>query len=404
MSEPAKGSIIELTAFNDEARENPHRKLKNLRETAPAMRDDTAKVWMISRYDDVRGLVNDTTMLRSPHAAEEGSISRRFAQLNDGEGPQSILFMDDPDHSRVRKPLAKALYKRIQSMKAEIEELIDSVIDSCPASGTFDLMKDVAVPVPILVIAHILGVDENRLGEFRNWSEAAILSLNPVRTAEQTAQMEAGNEALRQYFSELLEKRRSEPRNDLISDMAAHQENGGEMSDAELLTNLAGLLIGGNLTTTDLIGNGLWLLLTHPSQLQKLRSDSTLTGPAVDEILRFESPVATTSRTLPNASEVAGCPMKGSQTIFCSLHSANRDPDIFEAPDQFDITRPKKAHVAFGGGQHLCIGAPLARIEARRVLERLLDRYDTIELAQEEIVWRQLPFFRGIEELQIRVS
>lgn len=404
MSDPAKGNIIEFTAFNAEARENPHGKLKQLRESTSAMRDDAAKVWMVSRFKDVRGLINDPAMLRSPHAAEEGSISRRFAQMNDGDGPQSILFMDDPDHARVRKPLAKALYKRIQSMKTEIEGLIDTVIDACPADGIFDLMKDVAIPVPVLVIAHILGVDESRLDDFREWSEAAILSLNPVRTPDQTAQMEAGNEALLQYFSELLERRRRNPREDLISDMASYQASGGEMSDAELLTNLASLLIGGNLTTTDLIGNGVWLLLTHPDELRKLRADRSLTGPAVDEILRFESPVASTSRTLPADHEVAGCPMKQSQTVFCSLHGANRDPEVFAQSDRFDITRAKKAHVAFGGGQHLCIGAPLARIEARRVLEKLLDRYDTIELAQDEIVWRQLPFFRGIEELKIRVS
>lgn len=404
MTEPTKGSIIDLTAFNPEARNNPHGKLKALRENTPAMRDPAAKVWLITRYDDVRALVTDPAMLRSPHAAEEGSITRRFARMNDGEGPQSILFMDDPDHSRVRKPLARALYKRIQSMKAEIEGLIDEVIDACPAHGTFDLMASVAVPVPILVIAHILGVDEDRLDDFRSWSEAAILSLNPVRTADQTARMEAGSEALRRYFTELLEQRRKEPRDDLISDMAAHQADGGQMSDAELLTNLASLLIGGNLTTTDLIGNGMWLLLTHPEEMAKLRADPSLTGPAVDEVLRFESPVASTSRTLPADREVAGCPMKRAQTVFCSLHGANRDANIFEQPDRFDITRPRKAHVAFGGGQHLCIGAPLARIEARRVIARLIEKYGHIALAQDEIVWRQLPFFRGIEELTIRVS
>jgi len=324
--------------------------------------------------------------------------------MNGGDGPQSILFLDDPDHSRVRKPLAKALYKRIQSMKSDIENLIDGIIDDCPSNGTFDLMSEVAVPVPILVIAHILGVDKSRIEEFRDWSEASILSLNPMRTQEETERMEAGSGALRLYFTELLEKRRKEPRDDLISDMAMRQAAGTKISDPELLTNLASLLIGGNLTTTDLIGNGMWLLLTHPDQMAKLRADHSLTGPAVDEVLRFESPVASTSRTLPADREVAGCPMKKTQTVFCSLHSANRDPEAFVNPDRFDITRPKKAHVAFGGGQHLCIGAPLARIEARRVFGKLIERYGEIELVQEKIVWRRLPFFRGIEELMLHVS
>ena len=227
------------------------------------LRDETVKAWLLSHYDDIRTTVNDGTFVRHPSKAEEGSITRMLADPDDPEGGRtSILFMDDPDHARNRRPLMQAFYQRIKKMEAEIVALIDGVIDAAPASGRFDLMEHIAVPIPILVIAHILGVDESRLGEFRAWSEGLILGLNPMRTPEQTAYMEASRDKLDRYFTELMEARRNHPRSDLISDMVQAQAAGGDFADEELRINLQALLVGGNLTTTDLIGNGVWLFLT----------------------------------------------------------------------------------------------------------------------------------------------
>jgi cytochrome P450 len=265
-------------------------------------------------------------------------------------------------------------------------------------------MADIAVPVPILVIARILGVDEARVADFRAWSEAVILSLNPLRSAEETSLMEWGGEQLEIYFTELIEARRQQPEDDLISDMVALQASGeAGLSDAELRVNLQALLIGGNLTTTDLIGNGVWLLLTHPDQLRALRADPSLSRSVVEEVLRFESPVAVTSRILPEDRVHAGCPMKHRQSVWVSLHSANRDAEKFDTPDVFDITLDRQSHVAFGGGSHICIGAPLARIEARRVFAHLFQRYPNMTLPEQELSWRTLPFFRGLETLWVEV-
>lgn len=394
-------SIIELSAFNPAARDNPHPMLKAMRETCPVFRDETAKVWFLSRYGDVRETVNDRSFVRHPTKAEPGSISARFVEEGQGRRP-SILFLDDPDHARIRQPLAKAFYARINRMRPEIEAMIDKVIEAAPASGPFDLMEKIAVPVPVLVIARILGVDEDRLADFRQWSEEVILGLNPVRTPEEDKALEHGSAALDAYFTELMAARRAQPEDDLVSDMVALKVAGeADMEDEELRTNLEALLVGGNLTTTDLIGNGVWLFLTHPAQLAALKADPSLAAQAVEEVLRYEAPVSVTSRIVAQDREVAGCPMKKGQPVWMSLAGANRDPDVFEAPEDFDITRKRTGHVAFGGGPHICIGAPLARIEARHVYLKMFERWPELKLAGEEIVWRTLPFFRGIERLVV---
>lgn len=392
-------SILEISAFNPVARDNPHPILQSLQSGCPVMRDEAAKVWVLSRYKDIRDTVNDRTFVRHPLKADPDSISARL--IDEGnERRTSILFLDDPDHARIRQPLAKAFYARINKMRPEIESMIDEIIDAAPASGAFDLMEKIAVPVPVLVIARILGVDESRLADFRQWSEDVILGLNPVRTPEENARMLSGGEALDTYFGELMEARRKTPQDDLVTDMVQLQAKGeANIADDEVRLNLQALLVGGNLTTTDLIGNGVWLLLTHPEQAAALRADPSLAAQAVEEVLRYEAPVQVTSRIVEQDRTVAGCPMHKSQPVFMSLAAANRDPEVFEAPQVFDITRKRASHIAFGGGPHICIGAPLARIEARHVYLKLLERYPNLRLAPQAMNWRTLPFFRGLETL-----
>jgi hypothetical protein len=397
-------TIMEISAFDPAARDDPHPRLKALRESCPVMRDEGVKTWLLSGYDDVRATVNDRTFVRHPKNAELGSMTRMMIDPDDPDGRRSsILFQDDPDHSRNRLPLVKAFYARIKKMEPEIEAMIDKVIDAAPDTGRFDLMEHIAVPLPIMIIAHILGVDENRLDEFRDWSEGVILSLNPLRSKEEAAYMMASGEKLEAYFTELMEARRKDPRDDLISDMVQAQTDGGAFDDDELRINLQALLVGGNLTTTDLIGNGVWLFLQHPEQLAALQADPSLAAQAVEEVLRYEAPVQATSRIVSEDREVAGCPMKKSQPVFMSLAAANRDPSKFEAPDAFDITAKRPSHISFGGGAHICIGAPLARIEARRVYQKLFEKYPNMRLPEQEIIWRALPFFRGIERLDVVV-
>ena len=250
----------------------------------------------------------------------------------------------------------------------------------------------------------ILGVDRTRLDDFRDWSEGVILSLNPFRSPEQTAHMERASESLRAYFIELLNARRASPQDDLVSDMAKLQE-GANLADEELLINLSALLVAGNLTTSDLIGNAVRQFLLNPAELAKLRADPSLINAAVEEALRFEPPVDITGRVASRDMEVNGVALKQSQAMVFMLRGANRDPEVFERPDEFDITRKPGPHMAFGGGAHICIGAPLARLEAQVALLKLFQRFPNLRFANpdEPAHWRTLPFFRGLEKLELSV-
>jgi len=258
--------------------------------------------------------------------------------------------------------------------------------------------------VPVDAIASILGVDHDRLAEFREWSEGVIQGLNPFRNEAETAMMETAGPALNAYFTETIAARRANPRDDLISDMTRLQAEGAPLSDTEVQINLTALLIGGNLTTTDLIGNGVRLLLLNPAELAKLRADPGIINAVVEEILRYEPPVDITGRIASEDMEVGGCPVKATQSMTFSLRAANRDPEVFEDPHRFDVSRKHRPHMAFGGGAHICIGAPLARLEASVALVTLFERFPNLAFANpdEPASWRTLPFFRGLERLELR--
>ena len=408
MTEPPLPSIFELTPLNEAYRTDPHALLDDLRARCPAYRDPMSGSVLLSRYVDVRAAGNNRELWRDPMRAEEGALlARRQLQGLDTSLPRtsttSILMLDDPDHARVRQPLAQALYARVARCRPQVEAIVDASLDHLAGETGFDLMARFCVPVPIDVIASILGVDHDRLGEFRAWSEGVIQSLNPFRDEAETRDMEAAREALNAYFIAELADRRVNPRDDLLSDMVRLQAQGADLSDDELRLNLSALLVGGNLTTTDLIGNGVRLLLTHPAELTKLRADPGLVNTVVEEVLRYEPPVDITGRIASSPTEVSGCPMTPGQSMTLLLRAANRDPEVFDDPHRFDVSRAKKPHVAFGGGAHICIGAPLARLEAQVALVRLFDRFPTLRLAapDAEPQWRRLPFFRGLERLDV---
>jgi len=401
-------SVFELTPLNPNFNQNPHALLDKLRDKCPVHRDEVAGTFVLTRYADVRGTLSDTTMWRDPARAEEAAIlPRRLLDppppgLEVHEGSDSsILLSDDPDHARIRNPLQMALYKRVAKCRPLVAKVVDEMLDRFAGKAQFDVMDEFAVPVPIDVIARILGVDDKMLVEFRDWSEGVILSLNPFRTPEQTQKFITSANALNAYFHELMMERRKNPKDDLISDMMVLQAEGAPLTDGELQNNLQGLLVGGNLTTTDLIGNGIWLFLTNPAELAKLKADPGLINSAVEEILRYESPVDITGRIASRDMEVGGCPIKQTQSLFMSLRGANRDPETFPNPHKFDIARKDAPHVAFGGGAHLCIGSPLARLEAQVALPAFFARFPNLRLADPDALpeWRSLPFFRGLQKL-----
>lgn len=401
-------SMIDLTPLNETYRADPHLVLDDLRARCPVHRDLVSGNFVISRYGDVRAIVSDRELWRDPLRAEPAALFQRQQTQNyDPSMPRtsqaSILTLDDPDHARIRQPLAQALYARVARFRPEVERIVGEALDGMAGAASLDLMARFCVPIPIDAIASILGVDHDRLAEFRDWSEGSIQGLNPFRTPEQTAVMETASAALSDYFTKTIAARRRAPRDDLISDMVGLQAAGADLSDDELRINLTALLIGGNLTTTDLIGNAVRLLLLNPAELAKLKADRKIINGLVEEVLRYEPPVDITGRIASSDMEVGGCPVKAGQAMTVSLRAANRDPEVYEDPHSFDVTRKHKPHVAFGGGAHICIGAPLARLEAQVALVMLFDRFPNLKLAHpdETPAWRRLPFFRGMERLEV---
>jgi cytochrome P450 len=401
MEDIAQG--LQLTALDPTYRANPYPRLRQAREECPVRRDAFFGAVQLTRYADVRGVLTDRTLWRDPMRADDTSLAKRRA-VETGEsreGVQSILTSDDPDHARVRGLLTPVLYKRFNESRSMVDRVVERRLDALAGRETFDLIDTFAMPIPIEVIAHMLGVDESRLIEFRAWSEAIIQTFNPARNADQTAAMMAGSEASVAYITELMAMRRVAPKDDLVSDLVAMKDGGADISDDEIKVNCLTLLIAGNLTTTDLIGNGVRLFLTHPDQLAKLMADPSLIGAAVEEVLRYEPPVDQTGRVASRDLEIGGCPVKAREQLSPSLRSANRDPDVFPDPDAFDITRARAPHVAFGGGAHICLGAPLARIEAQSAFLGLFRRFPNLALVDVAPRWRSLPFFRGLERLEV---
>ena len=410
MTDKPLPTIFQLTPLDPAYRADPHQVLDDLRARCPVRRDELAGSFILTRYADIRPLISDRTLWRDPMRAEEAAVmQRRFADEAIEGVPRgettSILMLDDPDHARIRGPLTQAFYARVAKARPQVERVVDQTLDAIEGAETFDLTSRYCIPIPIDAIASILGVEHARLTEFREWSEGVIQTLNPFRNPEQTARMERCSEQLRAYFQQTIAERRADPRDDLISDMTRLQGEGAALSDVELMINLSALLIGGNLTTTDLIGNAVRLLLLHPGELAKLQADPGLINAVVEETLRYEPPVDITGRVASRDLEVDGCPVKATQALTFFLRAANRDPEAFEDPHCFDVTRKGKPHMAFGGGAHICIGAPLARLEAQVALGKLFERFPDLRLADPGVApeWRTLPFFRGLERLELRV-
>jgi cytochrome P450 len=404
--------ILQLTPLNPDFRDDPHALYRRLRDAHPIYRDDMSGSHIVTRYKIAREMLNDRSMLRGPDKVDPpGAFTQRLVE-NFETDPQSgelrsysILLMDEPHHTRVRTPLAKALYARAAKCKPLVDDIIDEKLAAVEARGGFDVLNEFAIPLPIDVIGAILGVDVERRGEFREWSEGVIQVLNPFRTAEQSAYMERSGEAIRGYISGLMEARRRGPQDDLVTDMVELQASGAELQDGEIVSNLIGLLVGGNLTTSDLIGNGVYALLTHPAELAKLKADPAIVNQVVEEILRYDGPVDITARVTPREMEIGGCPIKARQSVITLLRAANHDPEAFDDPDAFNVTRKPAPHLAFGGGSHICIGAPLARIEAQAALSKLFQRFPDLRLARpdERPQKRTLPFFNGLQRLDVLI-
>ncbi len=381
--------------------QDPYPVYAALRERDPVHRSALMNAWMFTRHADIDTILRDHR--RFSNDPRKGSLSRRQRAGLPADEEFTMLFLDPPDHKRLRALVNRAFTpKAVNALEPHIRSLLGSLLDEIDDPASFDLMQAVAQPLPVIVIAEMLGVPPEDRAQFKIWSDQRARTLEPSIDARERALAEAANKSLNNYFRPIIEERRAAPQDDIVSALAQAEEEGDRLTELEMLNMLRLLLIAGNETTTNLIGNGVLALLRHPDQLQRLRDDPSLIPLAVDELLRFDSPVQTDFRRALEDCEVNGFPLKKRDNIVLLLGAANRDPDVFDNPDRLDVGRGDRSHLSFGRGIHHCIGAPLARLEGRVVLETLLERFSQINLRDRQPRFRNSIVLRGLESLPIR--
>jgi pimeloyl-[acyl-carrier protein] synthase len=360
--------------------------------------------WVLTRYADI------VSVLRSPHAsAERIEINQRQVPAEFQEvftaRKDAMLSADPPRHTRLRLLVNKAFTPgAVADLAPFIQRFVDDVIDTVQPRGRLDVIRDLAYPLPATVIAEMLGVPHADRDRFKQWSDdiAAVIGNFPGGLSEGVLRRGVhGMRELRAYFRGIVVQRRVEPRDDLISALVKAQQEGDRLNEAELLANAVLLLNAGHETTTNLIGNGILALLRHPDQLGRLREDPARIPTAVEELLRYDSPVQFTSRVLKTDLTLGGKQLRAGQTVLLVLGAANRDPAQFPDPDRLDVGRADNKHLSFGLGSHYCLGAPLARLEGRIVFETLLRRLPGLRLAGSAPVYRQNFNLRGLEALEV---
>lgn len=383
--------------------ENPHAIYDPLRASDPIYRDTQLKRILFTRAKDVGEILNDREIPCDPRKSLPDSYLRRVFRVDENFRP-SMLRMDDPDHKRVRSAVVKVFNQpSVDAMKGRIEAIAKDFLDSLARRPSFDLIEDFARPFPVTVIAEVLGVGEGSLTDFMAWSKAQFHTFDPLATPQQLADLAWGSKSLKDYFKKIVDERRVQRGTDFVSALITAEEK-GDLTEWEIVSTCELLLLAGNVTTTDLLGNGVFALLQHPEQLQKLRANPALMPTAIEEILRYDSPVTIVSRVSTDKTRIDGCPFHAGEGFTLLLDAANHDPALHEDPHAFDIERTNKRHYSFGGGAHFCLGAPLARAEAEIALTLLLERFPKLALDPDRPPARKLvPSFSGLSSLWLTV-
>ena len=286
-------------------------------------------------------------------------------------------------------------------MRPHIQHIIDELLDQVAAQDSFDIIADLAFPLPVIVIAELIGVPVQDREQFKEWTGTLARSLDPVITPEIARAADRATESFVAYFTRLIAERRARPQQDMLSALIAVEEEGDRLSQDELLANVILLFAAGHETTMNLIGNGMLALFRHPDQLARLRADPGLIQTAVEEFLRYDGSVQMTARAALDDIEIGGKPIRKNQQTLILLGAANHDPARFANPDQLDIARQDNPHITFGHGIHHCLGAPLARIEAQLAINSLLRRMPQLRLATDAVEWREMATLRGLRELPV---
>jgi cytochrome P450 len=389
--------------FLPEFRADPYRFYHRLRSRDPVRWDPQQKLWVLTRYADVAGVLTDARFSSERWARdpvwlpqqERAHLGRAYLALQ-----KELLFSDPPGHARLRARVGRAFAGFLgDGLRAHIQRLAHGLLDAVHPQGGMDAIPEFAYPLPFLVMTDILGIPPEHRAQVRKWSDAhgrlASLRWDWLREGLR------GFQQLLEYFRALVIERRARPAGDLISVLAASEcPEDGPGGDA-LLANCALLLTTAHETTTNLIGNALLNLLRHPDQLQRLKEEPDLVPSAVEELLRYDSPKQGTSRFAREDLELAGKRIARGQTVFLLLGAANRDPEQFPEPDQLDLARHDNRHLAFARGIHYCLGAELARLECQVALSAILEHFPGLRLAEVALDWHPNHIIRGLKSLWV---
>ena len=390
---------IVFNPMRREMRANPHPYYRALREKDPFHRSRPADGWILSRYADVEAVLGDRSFSsdeRNLRRWPRMSARHRRAGLPDPyeSGRASMLRSDPPDHTRLRTLVSKAFTPRaIERVRPTVEKYVEETLGRVQTRRKLELVGDFAAPLPVSVIAEMLGVPVADRDRFRHWSDETVRTLGDNTLEDRRRAFAAMNE-LEAYLAAITEERRREPRDDLISALVRAEEAGDRLSRTELFMTCVLLLVAGNETTTKLIGNAVLALLEHPDQMELLRREPERIPGAVDELLRYDGPVQLTSRMVLEDREFRGYRLRRGQQLVLLLAGANRDPERFPDPDRLDVTRPDVRHLAFSQGLHFCLGAQLARLEASLALEALVTRFPGLR-RDGPVVWSDNTVLRG---------
>ncbi|MHB8429960.1 MAG: cytochrome P450 [Acidimicrobiales bacterium] len=385
----------------------------DLRHRAPVHRNHLG-FWVVARHDDCLAILRDRRAssdslnvaidrmprgFRTPVAADDPT-ARAMLEM------RPFLFRDPPDHTRLRSLVSKAFTPRVvEGLRMRTLEIVDELIDTVLEAGQVDLIDAFAYPLPVRVICDLLGVPVEDQDRFKAWSHALARGLDPDFLLTEDV-ISARSEAVlqfAQYFFDLLAERRRTPGDDLLSGLVQVEDGGTVLSEPELLSTCILLLVAGHETTVNLIAGGALALLRHPDQLERFRTDPTVVRTGVEEMLRYVSPVQLTGRALTEDLVVGGVHLEAGDFVMLLLASGNHDPDQFDDPERFDLTRTPNNHLGFGFGIHHCLGAPLARMETQVALSRLVERSPDLTLVGDSVTYKHNVVLRGLEALPVSV-
>jgi cytochrome P450 len=382
---------------------DPYPLYRRMRTEDPVHWDPFLHAWVVTRYVDVVTVLEFFSADRTPTPEQLASMG--MATL----GPiaqvmvRQMLFLDPPAHSRVRSLAARAFTpRRVEVLRAHIEEIVEDLLAAFKPGDTMDVIADLAYPLPAIVTAELLGVPPSDRDQLKAWSEdfAGMLG-NFQHNPDLVPQVLRSVDGMTAYFQDAVRRDREHPGEGLIHALASAEMDGDRLSDEEVVANTIVTMVGGQETTTNLIGNGLLALLRHPDEMERLRADPSLTPSAVEELLRYESPSQHTARMAPKDLELGGRSIQKRQAVIAVMGAANRDPARFPDPDRLDLGRTDNRHVAFGWAAHFCFGAPLARMEGQLAFGKLLQRFPNLRLQPGPVTWRQNLGLRGLTALPV---